>query len=101
MASGSLVQFGGTIYVVAGGVAYGIPTFSDYQTISAALGNPMVVQSSTAPSTTGTPVSGTLVQTVGSAQINVYTSTGTEVGFSTASEFTGDGYSFAKVILIP
>ena len=101
MASGSLVQTGGTIYVIAGGVAYGIPTFSDYQMISAALGNPMVVQSSTAPSTTGTPVSGTLVQTVGSAQINVYTSTGTEVGFSTPSEFTGDGYSFAKVILIP
>ena len=101
MASGSLVQFGGTIYVIAGGVAYGIPTFSDYQTISAALNNQMVVQSSTAPSTTGTPVSGTLVQTIGSPQINVYTSTGTEVGFSTASQFTGDGYSFAKVILLP
>ena len=97
---GALVNVSGTIYVYAGGLAVGIPTPAVFNTISAAEGNPTVV-TATSVTTTGTMATGTLVQVVGSAQINVVTSTGTQVGFATASEFTGDGYSWGKVILIP
>lgn len=99
-ADGALVNVSGTIYVYAGGVAFGIPTLADFTAISAALGNPMVVSASSV-TTTGSMASGTLVQVVGSPQINVVTSSGTQAGFATASEFLADGYSFGRVILIP
>jgi len=97
---GALVNVSGTIYVYAGGVATGIPTPAVFSTISAAEGNPTVV-TATSVTTTGNMATGTLVQVVGSAQVNVVTSTGTQVGFGTASEFTGDGYSWGKVVMIP
>jgi hypothetical protein len=99
--NGSLVNVGGTAYVYAGGVAFGIPTAADFTSIVAELGNPQVVTVATAPSTAGTMATGTLVNHVGSAQVNVVTSTGTQVGFGTASEFTGGGYSWAKIVMIP
>jgi hypothetical protein len=97
---GSLVNVSGTIYVYAGGIAVGIPTPAAFSTISAELGNPAVVTASSV-TTTGNMATGTLVQVVGSPQINVVTSGGVQVGFATASQFTGDGYSFARVIMIP
>ena len=97
---GALVNVNGTIYVYAGGVAAGIPTPSVFSTISAALGNPAVVNASSVTST-GNMATGTLVQVAGSPQINVVTTGGVQVGFATASEFTSDGYSWGRVILIP
>ena len=99
-ADGALVNVSGTIYVYAGGVAMGIPTPAVFSTISAAEGNPTVV-TATSVTTTGTMATGTLVQVAGSPQINVETSTGTQVGFATASGFTSGGYSWGKVIMIP
>ena len=97
---GSLVNVSGTIYVYAGGVAVGIPTPAVFSMISAELGNPAVVTASSV-TTTGNMATGTLVQVAGSPQINVVTTGGVQVGFSTASQFTSDGYSFARVIMIP
>ena len=98
--NGALVNVNGTIYVYAGGIAAGIPTPSVFSTISAALGNPAVVNASSVI-TTGNMATGTLVQVAGSPQINVVTTGGVQVGFATASEFTSDGYSWGRVILIP
>ncbi len=97
---GALVNVSGTIYVYAGGVAVGIPTPAVFSTISTALGNPAVVTASSV-TTTGTMATGTLVQVVGSAQVNVVGSGGVQSGFATASQFLGDGYSWSRVIPIP
>ena len=99
MPDGALVQSGSTIYVYAGGVAFGIPTFADYQTIAAATGTAVV--QGTVSNTTGTALTaGTLVQPIGSA--GIYVSDGTSLyQFSTASQFSTDGYNGANVVQVP
>ena len=99
MPDGALVQSGSTIYVYAGGVAFGIPTFANYQTIAAATGT-AVVQGTVSNTTGATLTAGTLVQPIGSA--GIYVSNGTSLyQFSTASQFSSDGYNGANVVPVP
>ena len=99
MPDGALVQSGSTIYVYAGGVAFGIPTFANYQTIAAATGT-TVVQGTVSNTTGAALTSGTLVQPIGSA--GIYVSYGSSLyQFSTASQFSSDGYNGANVVPVP
>ena len=99
MPDGALVQSGSTIYVYAGGVAFGIPTFANYQTVAAATGTTVV--QGTVSNTTGTALTaGTLVQPIGSA--GIYVSYGNSLyQFSTVSQFSTDGYNGANVVPVP
>ncbi len=99
MPDGALVQSGSTIYVYAGGKAFGIPTFADYQTIAAATGTQVVM--GTVSNTAATSLTaGTLIQPIGSA--GIWVSDGTSIyQFSTASQFASDGYNGANVVPVP
>ena len=96
---GALVQSGSTIYVYAGGKAFGIPTFADYQTIAAATGTQVVM--GTVSNTAATSLTaGTLIQPIGAA--GIWVSNGTSIyQFSTASQFASDGYNGANVVPVP
>lgn len=96
--NGALVQSGGQIDVIAGGYAFGIPSFSTYQTIAGMLGTTVV--SGSFPTATA-PRAGTLIQPVGSAGVWVVGTNGMIYQFSSASQLTTDGYSFMNVIPVP
>ena len=96
--NGALVQSGSQIDVIAGGYAFGIPSFSTYQTIAGMLGTTVV--SGSFPTATA-PRAGTLIQPVGSAGVWVVGTNGMIYQFSSASQLTSDGYSFMNVIPVP
>ncbi len=96
--NGSLIQAGSQIDVIAGGYAFGIPSFSTYQTIAGMLGTTVV--SGSFPTATA-PRAGTLIQPVGSAGVWVVGTNGMIYQFSSASQLTSDGYSFMNVIPVP
>ena len=99
MPDGALVQSGSTIYVYAGGKAFGIPTFADYQTIAAATGTQVVMGTVSNMAATSL-TAGTLIQPIGSA--GIWVSDGTSIyQFSTASQFASDGYNGANVVPVP
>ena len=97
MANGALVQFGKTVYEYAGGVPTGIATEAELSAIQKVTGA-TVVMGSGSTATTGTVVTGALVHPLGTSGIWVSVSNMTLEQFSSASQFTGDGYSFQYVL---
>ncbi len=97
MANGALVNFAGTIYEYAGGVATGIATPAELASIQKVTGAVVVPGSGSTPTNATTSANGTLVQRLGSAGIWV-SDGGTLYQFMSASQFTTDGYSFQYVL---
>ena len=97
MANGALVQFGKTVYEYAGGVPTGIATEAELSAIQKVTGA-TVVMGSGSTATSGTVVTGALVHPLGTSGIWVSVSNMALEQFSTASQFTGDGYSFQYVL---
>jgi hypothetical protein len=96
--NGALIQSGGQIDVIAGGFAFGIPSFADYQKIAGMVGTTVV--SGTFPTAT-TPRAGTLIQPIGQAGIWVVGTNGELYQFSSGAQFMADGYSGMEVIPVP
>ncbi len=96
--NGALIQSGGQIDVIAGGYAFGIPSFADYQKIAGMLGTTVV--SGTFP-TASAPRAGTLIQPIGQAGIWVVGTNGELYQFSSGAQFAADGYSGMEVIPVP
>jgi hypothetical protein len=96
---GALLSFVGTLYVFAGGHAFGVPSpvvaaaveGVDHAVVSASAG--------TLPSSTAVP--GTLVIVYNNPTIYVVGADGQLHGFATPRQFIGDGYDPADVITVP
>jgi hypothetical protein len=96
--NGALVSFSGTLYVFAGGHAFGIPTPAaaaaveevDHAEVNAGMGN--------VPATNAVP--GTLVVAYNNPTIYVVGSDGLLHGFATPAQFVGDGYDPADVTTV-
>lgn len=101
--NGAIITFSGTIYVTAGGHAFGIPNQGDLTALrkvdhAAVLDAP---NGTTPP--TGAPRVGTLLTTRpvnGQATIYVVGTDGNLHGFSTPSQFLNDGYDPALVVTV-
>jgi len=102
--NGSLINFSGTIYLFAGGHAFGIPTPTVLQKIQA-VDKAVVLKAATGavvPTRAVRP--GTLVTTNAvnsNATIYVMGTDSDFHGFSTTAQFTGDGYDPALVVTVP
>jgi hypothetical protein len=96
-----LVNFSGTVYLFAGGHAFGIPTptvltavqVNDHATVVSA------PTGATVPNTV--PAVGTVVFTYNNPTIYVIGTDGDLHGFATPAQFLGDGYDSADVITVP
>ena len=102
--NGALVSFAGTVYVMAGGHAFGIPNQADM----AALQRVDHAATATAPSGTtppaNSPRAGTLIFTRPvntDATIYVVGNDGELHGFATPAQFVDDGYDPALVVTVP
>ena len=98
MADGSIQNFGGTLYVFAGGVAFGIPTPAAAASIMTATGATPILGSGSVPTAT-VPVNGTLLQTIGSTTTYVV-SGGVAIAPTSSSVFTSGGYTSAYAVLV-
>jgi hypothetical protein len=96
MANGALVQYGTTVYEYVGGVATGIASESQLTAIQKITGA-MVVTGTGSPMLAGPGANGTLIHSLGTSGVWVSQS-GNIYQFSTATQFTGDGYSFQYVL---
>ena len=97
MADGSVQNFGGTLYVFDGGVAFGIPNIATANTILAATGSTPIVGSGSAPMA-GTVADGAILQ-VGSS---TYVTSGGKAYLSTgSSQLASSGYSTMYAVQVP
>ena len=97
MADGSVQNFGGTLYVFDGGVAFGIPNIATANTILAATGSTPIVGSGSAPMA-GTVANGAILQ-VGSS---TYVTSGGMAYLSTgSSQLASSGYSTMYAVQVP
>jgi hypothetical protein len=97
---GAIVNFSGTDYVFAGGHAFGIPTVAVLQSLQKV--DPAVTL--TAPTgaavPSAAPLLGTTIIVYNNPTIYVVGASGLN-GFSTTTQFLGDGYDPADVITVP
>jgi hypothetical protein len=97
---GAIVNFSGTDYLFAGGHAFGIPTVAVLQSLQ--LVDPAVTI--TAPTgalvPSAAPLLGTTIIVYNNPTIYVVGASGLN-GFSTTTQFLGDGYDPADVITVP
>lgn len=102
--NGGIVNFSGTLYVFAGGRAFGIAGQSQLTALQKV--NKATTQDAiggTSAPTTATPRAGTLLFTRpvnGAATIYVVGTDGELHGFSTPAQFTKDGYDGALVVTV-
>ncbi len=98
---GGLVNFSGTIYLFAGGHAFGIPTPAVLASVQA-VDHATVVSAPTGATVPNTvPAVGTVVFTYNNPTIYAVGTDGDLHGFATPDQFTGDGYDPADVITVP
>jgi hypothetical protein len=95
----ALLSFSGTLYVFAGGHAFGVPSPGVAARLEAVDHAVVSVSPGTAPSTTALP--GTLVVVYDNPTIYVVGTDGRLHGFATPAQFVGDGYDPADVITVP
>lgn len=102
--NGALVSFSGTVYVMAGGHAFGIPNPTDLTALKKVDHATTVDAPSGTTAPTKAPRVGTLLCTRpvnGSPTIYVLGTDGDLHGFSTPAQFVNDGYDPALVVTVP
>ena len=95
----ALLSFSGTLYVFAGGHAFGVPSPGAAARVEAVDHAVVSVSPGTVPSTTAVP--GTLVIVYDNPTIYVVGTDGELHGFATPAQFLRDGYDPADVITVP
>jgi hypothetical protein len=96
---GALVSFSGTLYVLAGGHAFGVPTPSAAAGVEAVDHALVSVSATAVPGTNA--VHGTLVVAYNKPTIYVVGTDGQLHGFATPAQFLGAGYDPAEVVTVP
>lgn len=103
--NGSLVSFSGTVYLMAGGHAFGVPTTADLTKLKKVdHATTIDAPSGTTAPTTKAPRPGTLLSTrvvTGKPTIYVVGTEGDLHGFATPAQFANDGYDPALVVTVP
>jgi hypothetical protein len=97
----AIVSFPGTLYVFAGGHAFGVASPTQAQGVEAIDDAGVVPAVAGAAVPTGAPVPGTLVIVYNNPTIYVVGTDGILHGFATPAQFLGDGYDPADVITVP
>ena len=95
----ALLSFSGTLYVFAGGHAFGIPSPAAAAAVEAV--DHAVVSASPGTVPVSTAVAGTLVVVYNNPTIFVVGTDGRLHGFATPAQFLRDGYDSADVITVP
>ncbi len=98
---GAIVSFPGTLYVFAGGHAFGVASPTQAQGVEAIddAGVVTAIGGAAVPTTAAAP--GTLVIVYNNPTIYVVGTDGLLHGFATPAQFLGDGYDPADVITVP
>ncbi len=96
---GALLSFVGTLYVFAGGHAFGVPSPAAAAAVEAVDHAVVSASPGTVPSTNAVP--GTLVVVYNNPTIYVVGADGQLHGFATPGQFIRDGYDPADVITVP
>jgi hypothetical protein len=96
-----LVNFSGTIYLFAGGHAFGIPTPAVLASVQVNDHATVVSAPTGATVPNATPAVGTVIFTYNNPTIYVVGTDGDLHGFATPAQFLGDGYDPADVITVP
>ena len=97
----AIVAFGSTIYVFAGGNAFGIPTPAALAGIQAVDNAKIQTAPSGATPPTSGPAIGTVIVAYNNPTIYVMGTDGQLHGFATPAQFLSDGYDPADVITVP
>jgi hypothetical protein len=97
----AIVSFPGTLYVFAGGHAFGVASPAQAQGVEAIDDAGVVPAVAGAAVPTAPPVPGTLVIVYNNPTIYVVGTDGILHGFATPAQFLGDGYDPADVITVP
>ena len=97
----AIVSFPGTLYVFAGGHAFGVASPTQAQGVEAIDDAGVVPASTGAAVPTTAVVPGTLVIVYNNPTIYVVGTDGLLHGFATPAQFLGDGYDPADVITVP
>jgi hypothetical protein len=97
----AIVSFPGTLYVFAGGHAFGVASPTQAQGVEAIDDASVVSALGGAAVPTAGPVPGTLVIVYNNPTIYVVGNDGMLHGFATPAQFLGDGYDPADVITVP
>ena len=97
----AIVSFPGTLYVFAGGHAFGVASPTQAQGVEAIDDASVVSALGGAAVPTSAPVPGTLVIVYNSPTIYVVGNDGMLHGFATPAQFLGDGYDPADVTTLP
>ncbi|HUC12911.1 MAG TPA: hypothetical protein VMS00_00530 [Acidimicrobiales bacterium] len=97
----AIVSFPGTLYVFAGGHAFGVASPTQAQGVEAIDDAGVVPASAGAAVPTTAAVPGTLVIVYNNPTIYVVGTDGLLHGFATPAQFLGDGYDPADVITVP
>jgi hypothetical protein len=97
----AIVSFPGTLYVFAGGHAFGVASPTQAQGVEAIDDASVVSALGGAAVPTSAPVPGTLVIVYNNPTIYVVGTDGVLHGFATPAQFLGDGYDPADVITVP
>jgi hypothetical protein len=99
--NGAIVNFNGTIYVFAGGHAFGAPTPAAFQGVQR-VDHATVLNAAVGSSVpTAAPRPGTLIVLYNNPTIWVVGTDGALHGFATPTQFLQDGYDAADVITVP
>ncbi len=96
---GALLSFVGTLYVFAGGHAFGVPSPAAAAAVEAVDHAVVSASPGTVPSTNAVP--GTLVVVYNNPTVYVVGADGQLHGFATPGQFIRDGYDPADVITVP
>jgi len=102
--NGAIVSFSGTLYVMAGGHAFGIPNQADLTALQRVDHASVIDAPTGAVPPSGAPRTGTLMFTRpvnGNATIYVVGTDGDLHGFATPAQFVDDGYDPALVVTVP
>jgi hypothetical protein len=97
----AIVSFPGTLYVFAGGHAFGVASPTQAQGVEAIDDAGVVPAVAGAAVPTAAPAPGTLVIVYNNPTIYVVGTNGILHGFATPAQFLGDGYDPADVITVP
>jgi hypothetical protein len=99
--NGAIVDFSGTNYVFAGGMAFQVAPsqLSALQKVDPA--TIITAPAGATPPMVSAPVAGTLLKALGSAEIYVVNTDGTLYGFATVNQLTSLGYDPAVNVTVP
>lgn len=95
-ADGSIQNFGGTLYVFDGGVAFGIPSLAVYSQVEASTMATPIIGSGSAPMS-GTIADGSILQVAGT----YYVTSGGKAFSVTSANLTSNGYTTMYSIVVP